>query len=104
MVLNSLDATGCTKGLALFHRIAYLAAEIGTITEIITNGIGQIMQGKNDVIKAMRFEQIDYVLRHRLTSHRHHRLGQIASEWAQSRAGAAGHDNSFHLTTSPCHC
>ena len=84
----------------LLGRVAHAHAELGAVAEVGADVVGHERDRHDDVVEAVPREQLHDVLHHRHVGDRHHRLGLVARERAQTRALAAGQDHRLHAPTS----
>ncbi len=92
-----LDTASGAQGPA-FLKILQLDAPGCTVGKVLLNGFWEVIGRNRNILKPMAAEELDDILHHRPVSYRHHGLGKITSQWAQTASLAAGHDHSLHGT------
>ena len=80
-------------------RVAHGDAEVGAVTEVVADLVGEERHRDDDLVEAVQREQADDVLHHRLVGQRHHRLRGVAGQRAQTRALTTGEDDGLHEVT-----
>ena len=89
--------TGGAEGRVL-GGVTHADAEVGAVTEVVADLVGEERHGDDDVVEAVLREQVDDVLHHRLVGQRHHRFRRVAGERAQAGALTTGQDDCLHDT------
>ena len=84
----------------LLDRVRDVDAERVAVAEVAADRLRQERDRDDDVVEAVRAQQLEDVLHARLADDRHHRLRLVRRQRPQPRALAAGHDDGFHVATS----
>ena len=75
-----------------------LVAVGDALAEVLADRVGEVVQVGDHLVEPVPVEQVEDVLHHRPVEHRHHRLGDLVGQRAQTRAEPRRED---HRLSSP---